>query len=169
MVIRLILFSFFISIINLLIAVTIPIDIPVSDTEKIVSPYREELDEMKNKGLNEEENKRYLELIEKNNLFLINDMEQLSKSITAKDISDAWEKKFILLSPIHILIWGIASYFLLRRKVNYFYLFLSSPLAFTIIGVMPLSGFMIITVSVMAVWFWSILQRVPSGADSIKK
>jgi hypothetical protein len=58
MVIRLILFSFFISIVNLLIAVTIPINIPISDTEIIVSPYREELNEMGNRGLNEEENKR---------------------------------------------------------------------------------------------------------------
>jgi hypothetical protein len=110
-----------------------------------------------------------LELIEKNNKFLINDMEQLSKSITAKDSSDAWDKKFILLSPMHILIWGISSYLLLRRrKLNYFYLFLSSPLAFTMIGVIPLSGFMIITLSVMTVWFWSILKMVPSGTDSIQ-
>lgn len=163
MVIRLILFSLFLSIINLLIAVSIPIDIPVSDTERIVSPYREELSEMKNRGLNEEENKRYLELLEKNNQFFENYWEQSFKSITAKDISDAWEKKFILLSPIHILIWGGASYFLFRRKANHFYLFLSSPLAFTLIGVMPLSGFMIIALTVMSVWFWSILKTGSSA------
>lgn len=160
MIIRLVLLSFCISIVNLLIVVTIPIDLPVNNNEKVVSPYREELNALKNRGLNEEENKRYIELLEKNNQFFINDMEQLSNSITATDIKDAWEKKFILLIPMHILIWCITSYFLFgKRKVKHFYVMLSAPLVFFMMGIIPLIGVLIITLSVISVWFWSLIKQ----------
>ncbi|MBL1459157.1 MAG: hypothetical protein COA34_015080 [Methylophaga sp.] len=164
MVIRLVLLSFCISIVNLLIVVTIPIDIPVNNTEKVVSPYREELNALKSRGLNEEENNRYLELLEKNNQFFINDMEQMSNSITATDIKDAWEKKFILLIPLHILIWCITSYFLLRkREVKHFYVLLSAPLVFFMVGIIPMSGILIITLAVLSVWFWSLIKQKSIG------
>lgn len=157
MVMRSLLFSLILSLVSLLFVGAIPIDVPVKDEAKVYSPYREEIDTLLEKGKNEmrpSEFARLNRLIKRNNEWFDKNIPE-TPEVTASDALDAWKEKSAYLAPLIMVVWGVGFLLFCRREVNIVSLMvLVFPVVLTIVGLMPLLEFVLVAVSVFAIWFW---------------
>lgn len=155
MIFRYLLFSTTVTLLSLFVTLIAPLNVPIRDHDITVSPYRVEIDALREKlPLSPEKYQELLDLTEKNNLYF-EERRKYRLTNTAYDAKDGWEKKSIKLLPIVIGIWGILFYFFYSHyRYKHFYVSLTVPAFFTFTPLIPLVVFIAVVSVVMAIWFW---------------
>jgi len=172
MVARSILFSFVVSIASLVIVAYAPITTTDSSEGKAYSPYREELDALREKtakGLHPSapEWDELEKLTEKNNeWFESRRVAQIAESKSTSGILRSWKRRSSLLSPVVMLLWGVLFYFFMRNRPpkKQALLALTFPVVLVFAQLMSLLEVALIVLVVLAIWMW--LRRNPPGPES---
>ena len=129
-----------------------------------VSPYWNEINQLLAKGetgITPEEKKYLDELIDKNNLW----HEEARKTDLARLQAhpDAeFSKRSSSLAPAIAALWGLSFYFLYRQKPTWHgLLVVTFPVIFALNGPMSLFAWVLILVSVVAIWCWLSFRKSP--------
>ena len=154
MIVRYLIFSFFVSLLSLLVVLFTPLEIPLREHEIIYSPYHEELEQLSAKeGFTPKENDYHLNLIEKNNWWFDEQRIEYIKN-TASNPTAAWKKKSNRLILLIMIMWTVLFYFFHKRKCGkYAPVVLVFPIVLSVAQLMSVLEVVAISAIVLGVWF----------------
>ena len=148
-----------------------PINVTISETGNIYSPYQDEIDkllEKGNHGLNPIEVEHLNKLIDKNNQWHANHYTGFVNSIPNYPLN-IWKKKTNYLIPLIILLWGIYFYYFYKKtKDNRTLSILVMPIVLSIFQIMTLIEVLLISLTILAIWFYIKFINNKHGISGVR-